>query len=841
MNLDELKDISLKIRKSTLDGEKWLLANEEAAGPQEVLRRRLRRSARFLSTYAQAAASKTGVAVFGPSQAGKSTLISALAKGPTGSLKVDFGPEILDYMTQINPEGGNETTGLVTRFSLDRSIEPPDPAMPVCLKLFSEVDIIKILANTYFGEAKGSVPIVPGDLQKALDALAQKSPVKNNLTLDDMEDLAEYVQSIAKFCPPGAVLESHYWPRAITLALKLNLADRAVLFSYLWGSVAEFSRLYMRLYKALELVDNEEIAFSGLNALYEPELAKDSRKNSVLHVDRLMGLLEEGGDQIQVINLKGKKASLTRPVLSALIAEIHVKVVEKPGEFMEYADILDFPGYRAREKLTNIAEEIKDPEILKKCFLRGKVAYLFERYCARHEITAMLLCIGDSVQNNPDLPAVIEHWISDSHGEQPEDRHDKPVCLFMVLTKFDRMLEMGAGSTDPTTRWDNRYNASFLQFFGNHSWPKQWSRKGKKTEPFNNIFWLLNLGYADAFFNLERTGGEGGLVRSLGLRSDQADWVEKVHEGYMASETTIKHVNNPEEAWQAIIHGSDGGAAYIIEKLTPILETDLKLGQLTHLVLTESQAVENTLRDFYQGGDKEEEKKIKEDLFNKIAVTFTILQKKLKVGLFLRSLILSDDECHAIFSQCFNGDDLAAPAEPAPGDPAAEEPEVDMMDLLFGGRQDQEADQESGQPSPPKPIIQTDDNARRYRQRLETAWQERLDDVLNDTQRLRYYGFPRDILQQLIAELVQGSRRLGVLDTVETLLRDALSYSNVNPERLLWKQSRLASAHLAGYISFLGLSPYSCPDQQRTVLYQGRTAFVFQRAPEPQEYPELPE
>ncbi|MDR2142048.1 MAG: putative virulence factor [Deltaproteobacteria bacterium] len=829
--LDSLNQTCQNIRQATLAGEKWLADNEAEVGSQEALRKSLRRSARLLNTYAQAAGTKAGVAVFGPSQAGKSTLISSLAKGPSGSLKVDFGQSVLDYMLQINPEGGNETTGLVTRFSLDRSIEPPDPLMPVCLKLFTEIDIIKILANTFFAEARGAVKMEPETFKKILDGLAQKPPASSHLTLDDMEDLAEYVKKISTDYSSGELLEGHFWPRAIGLGQRLGLEDRATLFGLLWGNLTEFTLLYKKLYSSLERLGHDEIAFCGLNALHEPELGDQSRKNSVLHVDRLLGLLDDVDDQVMVVGLGGKKASLARPVLSALIAEIHVKVVEKPGDFMDYADILDFPGYRARSKLTDIANDIKAPDVLKTCFLRGKVAYLFERYCARNEITAMLLCVAESVQNNPDLPIVIDNWVKIAHGESAEERFGKPVCLFMVLTKFDRMLEVGAGSTDTITRWDNRYNASFVHFFGNFEWAKAWGRQGKNEFPFNNIFWLMNLDYADAFFNIDRDEATR-ITRSLGLRADQANWVDKVRQGYLAAESTKTHVNDPEAAWRAIVEGSDGGASYIIEKLTPILATELKLNQLTHLTLTESRLVEGNLKNFYQGGDKDEERKIKENQFKKIAAYLNNLQLKLaKFGLFLRSLMMSDADCHLIFSQSFSENEYKdeEPAEPQPM------PEVDLESFLL---ESLAPDSPSASLSPPTRVT---DFAGLYRRRLENAWQSLLGELLSDAQFLRRFSFPRDIFQQFIAELLQGAKRLKVLDTIETELRQALSYTNVNPERLLWKQGRLAATYLSEFVNFLGLPPSRLSDKERTVSVLGQEMLLFAIPEVPDDYPILPD
>jgi hypothetical protein len=56
------------------------------------------------------------VGVFGPSQAGKSYLVSALSKGSQSSLKVKLGSEYVDFLQKINPGGGRESTGVVTRF-----------------------------------------------------------------------------------------------------------------------------------------------------------------------------------------------------------------------------------------------------------------------------------------------------------------------------------------------------------------------------------------------------------------------------------------------------------------------------------------------------------------------------------------------------------------------------------------------------------------------------------------------------------------------------------------------------------------------------------------------------
>ena len=64
------------------------------------------------------------VAVFGPSQSGKSYLISALARRGTDPGLARFGDRTLDFVRDINPEGGQEATGLITRFTLRPAAAP---------------------------------------------------------------------------------------------------------------------------------------------------------------------------------------------------------------------------------------------------------------------------------------------------------------------------------------------------------------------------------------------------------------------------------------------------------------------------------------------------------------------------------------------------------------------------------------------------------------------------------------------------------------------------------------------------------------------------------------------
>src|SRR6516165_3661660 len=116
---------------------------------RSTLDRELRRSFIEAERLAKAIDRPMCVGVFGPSQAGKSYLISTLARRGTERTLVAFDGVTpgLDFVRLINPEGGQESTGLVTRFSM-RRIQGP-LGYPVAVRLLSQSDLVKIFGNTY--------------------------------------------------------------------------------------------------------------------------------------------------------------------------------------------------------------------------------------------------------------------------------------------------------------------------------------------------------------------------------------------------------------------------------------------------------------------------------------------------------------------------------------------------------------------------------------------------------------------------------------------------------------------------------------------------------------------
>jgi len=138
------------------------------------------------------------VGFFGLSQAGKSYLISTLAAGANGKLETDFGGSRLDFLTHVNPPGGGkEATGLVTRFS--RTARPGPDDFPLELKLFGEVEVAKVLANSFFNDfntEKVSYRFDEAAIRQLLKELGQRRQLKPvpGVSEDDVVALWDYLQ-----------------------------------------------------------------------------------------------------------------------------------------------------------------------------------------------------------------------------------------------------------------------------------------------------------------------------------------------------------------------------------------------------------------------------------------------------------------------------------------------------------------------------------------------------------------------------------------------------------------------------------------------------------------------
>ena len=131
----------------------------------------------------------------------------------------------------------------MTRFTTT----PPEglsEGFPIRLRLLTETDVARVLANTYYADCEHKEAPQPEALTAALDALevrAAQSPVSAGaLSGDDLEDLRDYINKNFSSRPRVQMLQKGFWLRAVELAPRLGLEDRAQLLGLIWDNVPQF-------------------------------------------------------------------------------------------------------------------------------------------------------------------------------------------------------------------------------------------------------------------------------------------------------------------------------------------------------------------------------------------------------------------------------------------------------------------------------------------------------------------------------------------------------------------------------------------------------------------------
>lgn len=816
----------------------WLETNRTLVGrAREGHEKELRKAARLFRGCAVAARRKMCVGVFGPSQAGKSYLVSTLAGDDNGALLTRLGGAEHDFLSEINPAGGKESTGLVTRFTLTggeaAKKAPVEPdAFPVHVRLLSPVDLVKILANTYFSDAEHMDSPNRDALLASLAALEAKKrgAPTGGMTEDDVEDLQEYV--VKYFRGKARVqqlLDRHFWNRVIPLAPLLEDADRAELFSLIWDGVAPFTRLLASLFSALRALDFAPEAFLPINALVP-------RERSIIDVATLGSLTPENDDELDVVAsgvaTGTVRARIARVYATALTAELVIPMSGKPADFFNHTDLLDFPGYRSRKIFVDLARETEEPAKLKECFLRGKVAYLFERYCAERELTGLLLCIGSGPQEVQGLGGAVNEWITGTHGATPDKREGKEKSLFFILTKSDLEFEDKAGARDVSERWETRMFAS-MEVFSSHEWLKKWDTQG----PFDNFFLMRNPTVRLYLFNHDANG------RETALKEEMLPWVAEFERAFMASPAVGAHFADKEASWRAFMTPNDGGLSLIRERLAPICKPELKRRQILTTLEEQLARIADRLRPYWRTDDREEQRKQQAALAQNLARVVLGMIRPRRFGAFSRLLTVRDQDIYDLYfqSQYRMHEELAAlpPGEDKAGNgPAAPSGSVDdLLADILGSDVLEPATAAPAQTGAPG----QKDEASAFGAQIEQYWLAGLRAQAEDPVLQQFFTFDAGLFSQFVHELGVGFVRLGVREELEDALRKAARYANVEKERLLWKQAGLAAGVINRYTDWLGFDPRRKSEQERTVSFGARQRTLFTPPPESPGLPELAE
>lgn len=558
-----MTDPIASLAQAIQETESIVAGNAEAQGEALVLRDLALRTRKLARAWSR----RQSLGLFGPSQAGKSFLVGALLSHELGSLMVSSRSGEVDFLKEINPAKGVESTGVVSRFTSSpaSSLRKGD----FSCELLPLEGVLQAMATGFLVECTSPPPDVDRVERTLREARLQVGPAAPPQFARAWEtvwhELAKKYQDRHPY-----LNELRRSPALKTRITDVTTTSGWVLvYALLWGGpgyAKDLDQLMRTLVTGTEQLDHSEAVEVGVQ-----HVRASSDAPSVIDASCL-NALGTSRTVVPVFTSSGRDVALDPGVLAALIAEIRLPLRAVPGSLLDKADLLDFPGGRALKGINGFGPTELNTgknENAIEVFKRGKLTFLFEQYSLDREITALLLCSpGPTKPEAIQLQSQVESWLSIRHGSAtPKDPKElEQPSLFLALTKFD--MSLGALRSDNAKdRWDSRVEEACVDFWARSgaSWIHNWGAKGR---PFSNLFWIRNP-YADQMQTLKPGDPDYATVKA----------------GYLASRSVATYVAAAEDKWSAVEgYAEDGlpksGVPLLASHLRQKLAEDIKAKEL---------------------------------------------------------------------------------------------------------------------------------------------------------------------------------------------------------------------------------------------------------------------
>jgi hypothetical protein len=564
-------------------------------------------------------------AMYGESQVGKSYLISSLLseEGKPFSI-IDENNLVHNFIEEINPPGGgSESTSLVSRFSVNYT--PINPAFPVKAILLSPADIVLVLCDSFYNDIKAVHDLVlttdeiNAEIYSLKERLKDRKPQQKVFGEDDVLDMQDYFES--NLTKAGNVLSSKFFEEISLLITRAKPNEWKDIFSLLWNKNERFTTLFATL-----IYEYEKLNFS--NTVYLPLESVLYKHGTLLDVKRLKEIYENP-DEIESEYKADTKIWLpennqeivsAKSYMCALAAELVFSQPEsllatKP--FLKETDLLDFPGARSRLQLP---ENLIETEIIPELLLRGKVAYLFNKYSDTEKINILLFCAKHEQAAQRLMPEMLNNWIKKIVGETPEKREtfiskSKIPPLFIIGTFFNVNLQYNPQLDRPNDnsslnyRWNQRFVRTLAEQLLNteiYSWFENWIT----TQPyFQNIFLLRDFEKSDTISHIFTGYNDNKKEIEEVIYANYPDFRQKLRQSFIEYDFVKRHFANPEESWDEAANINKDGTKLIIEKLTiaanninpaRMEKMRYELNEITQILLVE-------MLKYFHSNDKDEE------------------------------------------------------------------------------------------------------------------------------------------------------------------------------------------------------------------------------------------
>jgi hypothetical protein len=296
--------------------------------------------------------------------------------------------------------------------------------------------------------------------------------------------------------------------------------------------------------------------------------------------------------------------------------------------------------------------------------LRGKVAYLFNKYSDSEKINILLFCAKHEQAAQRAMPEMLNNWITKIVGETPEKRTEfnnrsKVPPLFIIGTffnvnlQFNPQLDKTNNNSSFKYRWHQRFIKTLTEQLLNteiYTWFVNWTN----AEPhFQNIFLLRDFEKSDSISHIFTGYNENKRELEEISHDTFPDFKKKLRQSFIEDDFVIKHFENPENSWDRAASINEDGTQLILDKLT-FAANNINLAR-HEKTLNELKTIFESnitfLKEYYNSSDKAE------SLLRAIATAGSI-QANLDIafgrdpyffGSMMRELMLNNNDVYNLY------------------------------------------------------------------------------------------------------------------------------------------------------------------------------------------------
>lgn len=565
---------------------------------------------RKLKIIANAERNNPGIAAFGQSQVGKSYLMNCILQDKDGTFLVESPEKKHNFVTEINPiGGGQEATGVVTRFSsYNRNPEEYCKQYPIRFRALGIRDIMLIIADSFFNDFRDYETCSEAEILEMCDQWEEKyahapEVAHAPLCADDILEMKNY---FLQYINAGKIfsVSTSFFDRMALLVDKIPVQDYSEVFPVIWDNNPEFTALFRKCIDILRRLHFAEYFYLPITAVTHHGVKADTIMSvaclKLLFSDEATNFMTDvyGGTAEQPQKLGHFTKSEICTICSEVIILIDKQYINSSGIYdmrdirqenrqkvssgniemkvLENSDLIDFPGARAREDGT-ILKLSESKEELMNGFLRGKVAYLFNKYNLEKNINILLYCHHHQNNAAPQMWSLLNNWVNEYVGDTPEKRHDlirktgvSP--LFHVGTMWNLNLQKSDNSDIGDTengimdRWKGRFSEKLLNEClkpGFASWVENWTAQGK---PFQNCYLLRDYAFSKNIYDgYECSGKEERMLVDK-------DYYETMRRTFCNNVFVKQLFSDPALSWDLSSSVGNDGALYIIQNLSVVAE-----------------------------------------------------------------------------------------------------------------------------------------------------------------------------------------------------------------------------------------------------------------------------